>query len=228
MSSVLNDDIDYEPLYEGFIKELQDKYHITIKQSDIHWRGFWSQGDGLSFDFEINDSEVAYFLEAIDAPEAKNFSDFWLDETIFTSVIKTSKNNFATNYCHSNTRDISLWFEYYQPSTGVEEFGKIINAKQDIEKYIKEWYVGVCDEFYKRIEEHYYENAEDTEREEWDDKMTISDRIDAMIDPEMNIEKVVEMIKDAKTVSNSNIEANELIETFIKNFNNDYLIIKKG
>ena len=228
MSIVLNDDIDYEPLYEGFIKELQYKYHITIKQNDIHWRGFWSQGDGLSFDFEINDSEVAYFLEAVDAPEAKNFSDFWLDETIFAAVIKTTNNNFATCYCHSNTRDLSLWFEHYVPKTGAAEFNKITNAKQNIEKYIKEWYVGVCDEFYKRIKEHYNENAEDTEREEWDDEMTISDRIDAMIDPEMNIEKVVEMIKEAKIVSNSNIEANELIETFIKNFNNEYLIIKKG
>ena len=224
MSSVLNDDIEYDELYEGFIKKLKDVYHIDIKQSDIHWRGFWSQGDGLCFDFEIDNSDVAYFLEAIDAPEAKNFSDFWLDETIFAATIMTTKNNFATNYCHSNTRGVSLWFDHYVPKTGAEEFNKLNAAKKDINKHIKEWYVGVCDEFYKQIESHYYENAELEDEEE---DMTISDRIDRMIDPEMNIEKVVEMIHEAKDLSYTKGESINLIEKFIENFNKEYLIIKK-
>ena len=58
--------------------------------------------------------------------------------------------------------------------------------------------------------------------------MTISDRIDRMIDPEMNIEKVVRMIEDTKDLSYTKGESNNLIEKFIENFNKEYLIIKKG
>ena len=67
----------------------------------------------------------------------------------------------------------------------------------------------------------------EADSEEWDDEMTISDRIDAMVDPEMNIEKVVRMIEDAKDLSYTKGESFNLIESFIKNFNNEYMIIKK-
>ena len=43
----------------------------------------------------------------------------------------------------------------------------------------------------------------------------------------MNIEKVVRMIEDAKDLSYTKGESFNLIESFIKNFNNEYLIIKK-
>ena len=67
----------------------------------------------------------------------------------------------------------------------------------------------------------------DEEREEWDDEMTFSDRIDSLIDPDMNIEKVVEMIKDTNDLSYTKHESIALTEIFIENFNKDYLIIKK-
>ena len=44
---------------------------------------------------------------------------------------------------------------------------------------------------------------------------------------EMNIEKVVRMIEDAKDLSYTKGESFNLIESFIKNFNNNYMIIKK-
>ena len=56
--------------------------------------------------------------------------------------------------------------------------------------------------------------------------MTISNRIDSMIDPEMNIYKVIEMIKDAKTVSFTKEGEAEAIDKFATNFDNEYLIIK--
>ena len=57
--------------------------------------------------------------------------------------------------------------------------------------------------------------------------LTFSERVDELVDPEMNIEKVVRMIEDAKDLSYTKGESFNLIESFIKNFNNEYLIIKK-
>ena len=59
-------------------------------------------------------------------------------------------------------------------------------------------------------------------------EMTISDRIDAMVDPEMNIEKVIEMICDTQDLAYTKGEGMLMIEKFIENFNKEYLIIKKG
>ena len=57
--------------------------------------------------------------------------------------------------------------------------------------------------------------------------LTFSERIDTLIDPEMDIEKVVRMVEDAKDLSYTKGESFNLIESFIKNFNSEYLIIKK-
>lgn len=231
MGNVLNDDIDYEPLYEGFIANLKEKYFIEIEQKDIQWRGFWSQGDGLSFDFTISDCDVVNFLEAISAPHHDNFKKFWNVNYIFACGIETVKNNFATNYCHSNTRNISFWFENYQPD--VTQYCKdITRIKEDsskITEHIKAWYIKTCDEFYNLLQNYYEEQCaemEDFPEGDFGD-LTISDVIDSRIDPEMNIEKVVEMITDAQDLSYTKGEGMAMVEKFIENFNKEYLIIKK-
>ena len=72
------------------------------------------------------------------------------------------------------------------------------------------------------------EEEMEIDREEWDGEITISDRIEALIDPEMNIEKVVEIIKEVNDFSYTKGESFNLNETFIKNFNDNYMIIKKS
>ena len=57
--------------------------------------------------------------------------------------------------------------------------------------------------------------------------LTFSEKIDTLIDPEMDIEKVVRMIEDAKDLSYTKGESFNMIARFIKNFNNEYMIIKK-
>ena len=229
--SILNDDIDYEPLYEGFIANLKEKYSIDIEQEDIQWRGFGSQGDGLSFDFKLESSDVTSFLEAIDAPHYEKILEFYNTDYIFQITIETIKNNFATNYCHSNTRDISFWFATYEPKiTSMQmDLDKIKKDIPKIEQYIKEWYRITCDEFYDLISSYYEEQCSDMPDFPEDDfgDLTISDVIDSRIDPEMNIEKVVEMINDAKDLSYTKGEGIAMIEIFIENFNKEYLIIKK-
>ena len=48
-----------------------------------------------------------------------------------------------------------------------------------------------------------------------------------MVDPDFGIDEVVEMVIEAKQLSNSKKESDELIEEFKQNFKNEYLIIKK-
>ena len=221
--------IYYEGLYEDFILKLKNDYFIEIDDEDIYWRGFCSQGDGLSFDFKIEGLDAVNFLEKINSLSHEEISLLFENNFIFEIGIKTHKNFFANNYCHSNTRDIELIVEFQ------EEFGfneqiqnKIFTVEesiQSIQNEIKSWYVSECDNLYDEIYKVFLECEEVVENEEED--IIISDKIDSLIDPEMNIEKVVEMIADAKDLSYTKGESINLIEKFIKNFNDDYMIIKK-
>ena len=220
MSSVLIDD---EPLYEFFLIDLK-KYGIEIETKDIHWLGFGNQGDGLSFDFRLtNKDDSLKFLKAIELDVVKNI-DFVVVNLFELFDIYTTKNHFANRYCHEKTRTITINYEY------VMSLEPNILIKS-IEEFITNWYINKCQEYYQLLEDHYNEEREedddDVEREEWDDEITISDRIDAMVDPEMGIEKVVELINDARSLANTPEEKVTLINKFIENFNKEYMIIKK-
>lgn len=185
--SILNDDIDYEPLYEAFITILKEKYFIEIEQNDIQWRGFGSQGDGLSFDFRIDGSDVVKFLEAISAPHNENFKKFWNVDYIYSCGIETVKNTFATCYCHSQTRNISFWFENYEPD--VTQYCKDMNQiKEDLKKiedHIRNWYISLCGSWYDALSEHYEESCAgfpdfpDEEEEQWGVTITHDGNINA-------------------------------------------------
>lgn len=223
MSNVLNDDIDYEPLYEGFLIDLK-KYGIEIETKDIHWKGFGHQGDGLSFDFKlITLEESIKFLKAIELDNVENI-DYVINNHFDAFDIYTTKNPFGNAYCHERTRTININHQYKTE----QEWEIFINGAN---QFIGHWYIDKCQEYYQLLEDHYNEEREedddDVEREEWDDEITISDRIDAMVDPEMGIEKVVELINDARSLANTPEEKVTLINKFIENFNKEYMIIKK-
>ena len=225
--------IYYEGLYEDFILKLKNDYFIEIDDEDIHWRGFSSQGDGLSFDFKIEGLDVVNFLKKINSSNHEEISLLFENNFIFEIGIKTYKNFFANNYCHSNTRDIELIVEFSEELEYNEQIqNKIFTVEesiQSIQNEIKSWYVSECNNLYVEIYKVYLE-FEEAENEEWEDeenKMTNSDIIGSLIDPEMNIEKVVETINDAKDLSYTKGESFNLIENFIKNFKDEYMIIKK-
>lgn len=67
----------------------------------------------------------------------------------------------------------------------------------------------------------------ETNPKELDNEINISNRIEVMIDPEMNILKVREMFQDAYDLGNTKSESEYLIDQFVKNFDKEYLIIKK-
>lgn len=227
---------DSEILTEGFLESLKT-FGIDIEDKDIHWRCSFSQGDGLCFDFKIEGLDAVNFLKKINSSCHEEISLLFENDFIFEIGIKTHKNFFANNYCHSNTRDIELIVEFLEELEYNEQIqNKIFTVEesiQTIQNEIKSWYVSECDNLYGKIYNAYleFEEAEneevEEEREEWDDEITISDRIDSLIDPEMNIFKIREMFDEANDLSNTKNEASYLIDKFVENFDKDYLIIKK-
>lgn len=218
---------DSEILTEGFLESLKT-FGIDIEDKDIHWRCSFSQGDGLCFDFKIEGLDAVNFLKKINSLCHEEISLLFENNFIFEIGIKTHKNFFGNNYCHSKTRDIELIVEFSDELEYSEQIqNKVFTIEesiQSIQNEIKSWYVSECDNLYDEIYNAYLE-FEEAENEEED--ITISDKIDSLIDPEMNIEKVVEMIKDTQDLSYTKGESINLIEKFIKNFNDEYIIIKK-
>ena len=225
------EDIDYEHLYEGFIDNLKEKFSIEIEEKDIHWTGFWSQGDGLSFDFKIYNKDAINFLKAIEFDKVEDLLSA-LEKDKIEIEINTTKNHFGTYYCHSNTRDINvnISFDEDLKEYNMELYELLDNNSfiKDLENMIKSWYGNRCDELYNELSEYYYEHSTIDECEELEDEeLTISDKIDSMVDPEMNIFKVREIFQEAYDLSNTKSESEYLIDQFVKNFDKEYLIIKK-
>lgn len=216
---------DYEIILEGFIDKIHTDFGLRLDIENIFWRGFYSQGDGLCFDFKLENKEVLDFLIKLNYKNIEPFKEA-IDSSFIRIEIETFKNNFATHYCHSNTRDINInvWFEEDAELDNKHLFDLLSESFKDLQKEIKVWYVNICDEIYDELKKH-YEEVQDLEEEQED--MTFSDKIDALIDPEMNIDKVIEMIQDAKSLSYTKSEAYSLIEKFRENFKKEYLIIKK-
>ena len=218
---------DYGMILEGFIDEIHTDFGLKLDIKNIFWRGFCSQGDGLCFDFKLEDKEAFEFLLKLKCENIEHLKDA---VNIYDVGIKieTVENSFATHYCHSNTRDINVDI-YFREDAEIKNkslFDLLSNPEsfKNLQDEIRVWYVDRCEEMYHELEKHYNE-VQDLESEQED--MTISDKIDSLIDPEMNIEKVVRMIEDAKDLSYTKGESFNLIESFIKNFNNEYMIIKK-
>ena len=57
--------------------------------------------------------------------------------------------------------------------------------------------------------------------------LTFSERVDELIDPEMDINKVINLIQDASSLDYTKGETYNLIEKFKEDFNSKYMIVKK-
>ena len=77
---------------------------------------------------------------------------------------------------------------------------------------------------YYELEKH-YDEVRDLESEQED--LTFSERVDELVDPEMDIDKVINLIQDATSLNYTKDESYNLIEKFRESFKNDYMIIKK-
>jgi len=127
----INTDFDQwnDYLIDQFKEELQE---IGFEGAEIQYSGFWSQGDGLSFDAEINLKKFNLSARLLAIAEDCNFC--------------ISQTGFANHYSHEKTRYIEF------DETGREN---IDSALQDVCKNIEGLRLQLCRKFYRTLEKEY-------------------------------------------------------------------------
>lgn len=88
----------YEPMFEGFKEQLEE---VGFYDVDIFFSGFYSQGDGASFDGKINPLK---FAETENEKRVAKLIDNGLLEGF--TIEKTS---YASHYSHEKTRYVDVW-----------------------------------------------------------------------------------------------------------------------
>ena len=98
----INVDHDWwEFVYEDFRAEMREK---GIRVDDINFSGFWSQGDGASFEGAVPITLFSQFMDLHDLsaryPASRYFSEH--------HELRLDINRTSSHYCHENTVEASL------------------------------------------------------------------------------------------------------------------------
>lgn len=173
----------WEYTYEDFTTEMREKHHVEVH--DLRFSGFWSQGDGASFDYKVRGEDVVPFLRTSGLADhfpmmlklAEDPSHYMLD-------IKSYRSR-EMRYVHSNMVNAEIttesWAADYNFESQALEYAiaeindAAVGAEfEEFEKAVNEHMRGLMDDLYKRLEEEYDcltsdEAVEDTIRaNEWD------------------------------------------------------------
>lgn len=104
----------------------------------ISYSGFWSQGDGLSFDAKIDIDKFA------ETPNEKLVAKLINNGEI--SNFEINKNSYANHYSHVNTRYVDA------PEVTHTNIQAVIEA---LDVKISKKRVELCEKFYRALEEEY-------------------------------------------------------------------------
>mgnify|MGYP000284633185 CR=1 FL=1 len=211
---------DYEIILEGFIDKIHTDFGLKLDIENIFWRGFCSQGDGLCFDFKLGDKEAFEFLLKLKCEniehlkDAVNISDVGIE-------IETVKNNFATHYCHSNTRDINVDI-YIKNDADIKNkslFDLLSNPEsfKNLQDEIKRWYMDQCGEMYNELEKHYNE-VQDLDLQIISTETVEESNIDNSVIDKLKIRTFINLIKIDGKIDDREIE---LLENLMDKFELD-------
>jgi hypothetical protein len=148
----------WDYIYEDFVEYVEEK-GISTTTKDMSFTGFWSQGDGASYEGTIHSSDMKRFMDAHDLSTQYESAYFFAElEQIYVTINRTS-----SHYCHSHTMRISLsdeiWDDYGEGSVRSEVYQVMErdfnNNFQALEKRIEEICRGYADELYHRLQEEY-------------------------------------------------------------------------
>lgn len=136
-----------DPLLEVF-KDTAKEY--GFEDIDISYRGFCSQGDGLSFTGKIN---IDYFIDKI-VKENPKLSKFRIKTLIeYTGTTFTLKR-ITYHYCHENTVDTCITINSTQRLTD-RSYDYLHEIANYLEKYIESTRKELCRHFYASLGEDY-------------------------------------------------------------------------
>lgn len=123
----------YEPVYEGF-EEIASEYGIEVE--DMSFSGFYSQGDGASFEGKISDFKK--FAEKTGLKRLEPFSEP-IEYNLEMNITRVSYQ-----YCHSNTVEADVRDGGYYPRLSNLIEGKLREVKEEL-----------CGKLYRILEEEY-------------------------------------------------------------------------
>jgi hypothetical protein len=138
--------------YEDFASEMRENYGVNVK--NINFSGFWSQGDGASFETEYMDVwEVLGRLGRQDKYPAWGLGEHSFQVTRYRSL-----------YCHSNTMQgsVDMRCDCGDEARDVvyaavaDEYCAIRSRQvADVEKELLDFFRDKADELYRQLEEEY-------------------------------------------------------------------------
>lgn len=147
----------WELVYDQFIEEMAE-YGIDIATKDIHFSGFWSQGDGAAFSTQMGSSDIVKYLKA-----HKLTKKYWalycnlVKENIDLGLaIKESPRGyymFLSYQGFENYHDLNAYSDYLQEN--YKAYDKINQQASDLADDILEYCQDRATDLYKRLEEEY-------------------------------------------------------------------------
>ena len=150
----------WEFTFEDWQEKLKKELPF-LDDIEIHFSGFYSQGDGASFDATINNVEFMRWLLKSEKVNHKTINKICelieYGEIDFNPTIE--KNSYANHYCHHNTRYIEIneiYFDYMDNQKLKVKYEKLINNIFDkCEAWITELYRSYCKEIYQSLSNEY-------------------------------------------------------------------------
>jgi len=143
---VVEDQSWYEPILEGFIEDMKELGH-EIDPGDIHFSGFYSQGDGASFTTEHSSLDPKALIDAVRSRLERLPAGLTkeLDEGLIG--FELCKNNFGRRYSHSRTVQLDLLYE--GEDREVEK--ALVEMTDTVQDYLRDKMVNL----YSDVLEHY-------------------------------------------------------------------------
>lgn len=152
----------WDHIYEDTIQDMRDIHHVEI--SNLHFSGFWSQGDGAGFNYKIRGENVEPFLRT--SGLADHFPMMLkLAADPQGSLLSISSYRPSGRYSHSNTVyaeiERELWEDNCDQHCAMTLGVMRINdaaaeaEMEEFEKAVNEHMRGLMDQLYERLGEEY-------------------------------------------------------------------------
>jgi hypothetical protein len=104
----------FDSVFDDWQTRLEE---IGFTDAKIHFSGFWNQGDGASFDADIdNDLVVAHLVKMGRISETEAESILKLQDSF---ELKIRRNSYANHYSHKRTRYVNI--EYWDMDNEEQE-----------------------------------------------------------------------------------------------------------
>jgi hypothetical protein len=143
-------DPDYSHVYDEFIIDMSEQYGADIKEDNIQWSGFWSQGDGACFTCNFDEEVIFPILKQ----ELSEDDVAYIEKQGVRLDAKSVRTGFSNLYSHENTVEAELYL-YSDSDDTMDE------AREMLENKLTEIIRQSCRDLYQRLEDYYNEETED-------------------------------------------------------------------